>query len=239
MTNKSENLNELATALAKSQGEFPPIPKTKKVDITTKAGMKIKYNYADLADVIRITTPVLAKHGLSITQNPCVVGEKFSLETTIIHSSGQWKTSYYPLATFDKAQEQGSEITYARRYTLCGVLGVAAEEDDDGSLANEGEKKKATAKPKEAPKAETKANPNALVTVTQIKQMFSYAQSKGIKTEQLGEMLKILFNKTSSKELIENEYQYLMELLRTKSLEEIQLLMVEKQTEDAMNEGIK
>jgi len=61
------------------------------------------------------------------------------LETRIIHSSGEWIASQYPLAAYAKPQEQGSAITYARRYAL-GALAGLAPEDDDGKAAQEGQR---------------------------------------------------------------------------------------------------
>jgi hypothetical protein len=134
---RSENLNELAAALSKAQGEFPLIAKNKKVDFQPKTGGRVKYNYADLADVISAISPVLARHGLSFIQETQIDGENLILESTLMHASGQWRTNRFPLAKFDRQQEQGSELTYIRRYTLTAMLGVHADEDDDGQSASE------------------------------------------------------------------------------------------------------
>jgi ERF superfamily protein len=132
---KSDSIKELAGALSKGQGEFPTIAKNRTANVPMKAGGKYSYRYADLADVISAIAPVLAKNGLSISQAPTIIDSKLVLETTLMHASGEWMTSVYPLQSYDRPQEMGSEITYARRYTLTSILGIHAEEDDDGAIA--------------------------------------------------------------------------------------------------------
>jgi hypothetical protein len=56
----------------------------------------------------------------------------------LLHTSGQWMASSYPLPRQAGAQEMGSFITYARRYSLCAILGIAGEDDNDGESATEG-----------------------------------------------------------------------------------------------------
>lgn len=132
---KSESIKELAAALSKAQGEFPTIAKNKTAKVPMKAGGQYSYRYADLADVISATAPVLSRNGLGISQVPTISNGKLVLETTLMHASGEWISSEYPLATHDRPQEMGSEITYGRRYTMTSVLGIHGDEDDDGALA--------------------------------------------------------------------------------------------------------
>lgn len=154
--NHSESLKELAAALSKAQGEFEAIPKNRTAEIPAKAGGKYTYRYADLADLISAVTPALSRNGLSITQSPTLIEGRLTLETTIMHASGEWKSGFYPLQSFERAQEMGSEITYARRYTLAAMLGVHAEEDEDGNLATQGSPKNSP------PVATVRPIPNAL-----------------------------------------------------------------------------
>lgn len=142
---KSDSINELAGALAKAQGEFKPIPKNKVVDFEYN-GKRTYYRYADLQDVISMTTPILSKCGLSIVQNTEYENKELVLITTLLHSSGQFISSKYPLRIFTKNQEQGSELTYARRYTLSATLGVHSEEDEDGNIANQSSPENETSK---------------------------------------------------------------------------------------------
>lgn len=126
-------LNELAKALAAAQGEFKPIVKDKVVKSSSYS-----YRYADLATVRDAVTPALTKHGLSVvhTFKPNG-GQVMYLETLLMHSSGQYITSTYQVPAIGKQQEIGSAVTYARRYSLCAILGVVAEDDDDGNAADQ------------------------------------------------------------------------------------------------------
>ncbi len=128
-------INEIAEALAKAQAEMTNPPKTKSANVKSKTGASYKYQYADLAEIIEHVRPVLAKHELAYTQT-IDTGEKTILITRLMHKSGQVLQSTYPLPTGAAAQEMGSAITYARRYSLCAILGIAAEEDDDGQKAS-------------------------------------------------------------------------------------------------------
>ena len=99
-----------------------------------------KSRYADLASVRDACLRALNAHGISVTQWPRLVSVgdhewMVEVETRLTHASGQWMadTLALPLSKVD-AQGVGSCITYARRYALAAVAGVAPE-DDDGEAA--------------------------------------------------------------------------------------------------------
>jgi hypothetical protein len=144
---QSEAIGELAAALAKAQAEIQPPTKGKTAKLGTYG-----YNYADLADVIASYKAPLSKHGLAVTQTTRVDEGHMVLVTSLLHSSGQWIASEYPLANYAKPQEQGSAITYARRYSVTSLLGIAAEDDDDGQAAQQAEPVKREAKAPARPK---------------------------------------------------------------------------------------
>ena len=117
----------LNAAIAKAQGEFPPIVKDK----TAKAGT-YSYDYADLASILALVRPVLSKHGLALIQrleNPSGGGP--SIRTELRHADGGVVAASFPLGEWSTPQQLGSSSTYIRRYALCAMLGIAAEEDDD------------------------------------------------------------------------------------------------------------
>lgn len=125
----SEQINELAVALVKAQGEFSAVPKT-------SVNPFFKSKYADLATVVETATPIVAKNGLAVSQHLAYDGEMDTLTTYLIHSSGQYISSTMRLhLTKVDAQGQGSATTYARRYAYMAVLGLVADEDDDGNKA--------------------------------------------------------------------------------------------------------
>lgn len=134
----SEQINELAAALAKAQAAFGPVKKERTARINSAKG-NYSYRYADLSDVLDSVRKSLAANGLAIVQPITWTDGHAWLATRLIHSSGQWIESVYPLGNYDRPQEMGSAITYARRYTLTALLGIAADEDDDGNTAQDSE----------------------------------------------------------------------------------------------------
>ncbi len=132
----SEHLNELTLALGRAQGEFPDIPKDKRVLVRPKNSPSYEYKYADLATIIKATKPVLARHGLSISQVVEVSKEGGRLTTMLLHASGQFIAGEFEFLEGGRMQETGSSITYARRYALSAILGVATDDDDDANVAD-------------------------------------------------------------------------------------------------------
>jgi hypothetical protein len=133
---KSENINELATALAIAQANI----KAAKEDSQNPF---FKSNYADLASVWGACRKPLTDNGLSIIQTTNNDNDKVIIETTLLHKSGQWITSTLSLKPkADDPQSIGSAITYGRRYSLSAMVGVCSDEDDDGNAASKPEPKK-------------------------------------------------------------------------------------------------
>ncbi len=129
MNNQSENINELAAALAKAQGEM-------QAAIKDCINPFFQSKYADLGSVWDAARPVLSKNGLCIMQTTDIMGEKIIMVTTLAHTSGQWMKSQLPLNPA-KADSQGigAAITYLRRYSLSALVGVVCDDDDDGETA--------------------------------------------------------------------------------------------------------
>jgi hypothetical protein len=127
---KSETIKELATALSKAQGSFKPAAKTAK-------NPHFGNMFAPLESIIESVRDPLAKNGLSFMQITEFENGITTLRTTVLHSSGEWISSSYEIKP-ERATPQGmgSAMTYARRYTLSALLGLATEEDDDGNAAS-------------------------------------------------------------------------------------------------------
>lgn len=129
---QSDSLNELASALAKAQGEITGASK----DRTNPA---FQSKYATLASCWDACREPLSKNGLAVIQRVSEASRNVvSVETLLVHSSGQWVSQVVRLPV-DKptAQGVGSAITYARRYGLSAAVGVApADDDDDGNRAS-------------------------------------------------------------------------------------------------------
>lgn len=107
-------------------------------------------NYTDLATAVNHCRPLLAKHGLAITQILTNVDGQPALKNTIWHESGEHICESFPLNLPADPQKAGSYITYMRRYSYLG-LSCIAPEDDDGNKASGNSKtdKKPPQKPQE------------------------------------------------------------------------------------------
>lgn len=125
----------LAAALAAVQAQLPEIRKGETAVVPTKSGGKYTYSYANLADVSKVVLPLLGRHGLAWITQPTIRDGRFVLAYELRHVSGEAISGEYPLPDRGTPQEIGSAITYARRYTLCSVTGVAPADDDDDAAA--------------------------------------------------------------------------------------------------------
>lgn len=118
---------QYATALVEAIGELQNVAKT-------ASNPYFKSKYAPLEAIVDATRPVLLKHGLAITQSPLFMEGMAGVETTIIHKAGHSTTTTLLLPLKDQSpQGVGGAITYARRYSLAAVCGLATEDDLDGN----------------------------------------------------------------------------------------------------------
>ena len=126
---KSSKINELADALARAQSEIRGAK-------ATSINPFFKSNYADLDTVIKSCFPQLTKNGLSIIQgNDTDERGSFYVTTMLLHDSGQWIKSRLKMPiTKPDAQGVGATITYARRFALSAMVGIAQTDDDGNSI---------------------------------------------------------------------------------------------------------
>jgi hypothetical protein len=125
----SDTIDQIATALAAAQAEM-------KNATLNKVNPHFKSRYADLAGIRDTVIPSLSKHGISVVQMTGVADTGLTVATRLMHSSGQWLESTYPVS-YDKPQAMGSAITYARRYSLSAICCISADDDDDANAAND------------------------------------------------------------------------------------------------------
>lgn len=130
-----EQHKSIAEALAAFQSELPAIKKGNTAKIPTKSGSSFAYAYADLTDITEKAFPLLTKHGLSFAAMPRMMAEFFVLHYELKHVSGETLEGDYPLPRTGTPQEFGSAITYARRYALTAITGIAPGGDDDDAKA--------------------------------------------------------------------------------------------------------
>jgi hypothetical protein len=102
---------------------------------TADAG-SYSYSYADMAGVVKLTRPVLARHGLVALTPLHDHADGLACTVVILHTSGErLDFGPFPFPHGRDAQATGSAVTYHRRYALVAALGMAAGDDDDGAAA--------------------------------------------------------------------------------------------------------
>jgi len=129
--NRSADIKELSTALAKAQGEM-------KAASLNCENPYFKSSYADLSEIVKVSRPALSKNGLSVIQQilPNEEGHNV-LHCILTHSSGQWIESRMRiLPAKPDIQSFASHVSYLRRYSYAALVGVVTtDEDDDAEMA--------------------------------------------------------------------------------------------------------
>lgn len=143
-------MSELNAALALLQADLPRIHKADTATVPTKAGGSYSYSYSSLTDVSEALLPLLAKHGLAFVAMPTFTDTgAFVLRFELRHTGGESITGEWPLPVGGTPQQQGSAVSYARRYCLLAVTGAAPDDDDDGAAASATEKPRTAKAPTE------------------------------------------------------------------------------------------
>jgi hypothetical protein len=129
---RSDSIVKVAEALSKAQAEIQPV-------IKDASNPFYGSKYADLATVWAAIRKPLTDNGLSVIQEPGTDNGKITLTTTLLHSSGEYIRSVISMpVTKSDAQGYGSAITYARRYALQSIAGIAPEDDDGNAAVGQG-----------------------------------------------------------------------------------------------------
>lgn len=129
--NQSAELKDLISALAKAQGVLKPA-------VFNRTNPHFRTKYADFTSCMDACRAPLSENGLAVIQYCDTIDGKLNLITVLAHVSGQWMRSLFPLIPSKMdSQGIGSAMTYAKRYSLCGMVGIVADEegDDDGEAA--------------------------------------------------------------------------------------------------------
>ncbi len=127
----SPEIDKIAGALAKAQSVIENASKD-------AVNPHFKSKYADLAAVMEACRKPLSANEIAIVQCPSANETEMSMVTMLVHASGQFFASRLSMVPRDNSpQSAGSAITYARRYSLMAMAGIAPDdEDDDGNAAN-------------------------------------------------------------------------------------------------------
>lgn len=127
----------LAAALVAALADLTVVEKSRTAKIDSQKGRSFSYEYADLGDVVKLTRPVLASHGIVVLTPIEEHGNGLKCTVVFLHASGErMDFGPFPFPHGQDAQATGSLVTYYRRYALVAALGMAAGDDDDGATAH-------------------------------------------------------------------------------------------------------
>src|SRR5450631_1922925 len=147
MQRSSETIGAIAAALAKAQGELINPDKTQVATVRSsfpREGDRT-FRYASLSSGLDIVRKALGKHEIATVQTTSIDNEAglIRLTTTLAHSSGEWVSSDWPVCPVSDTaapHRMGAALTYARRYALFTLVGIAGEDDLDapdlGDISN-------------------------------------------------------------------------------------------------------
>src|SRR5215204_4853499 len=147
MHRSSETIGAIAAALAKAQGELtnPEKSLTGVIAAPGPRGADRTFRYAPLSSGLEIVRKSLGRHEIAAVQTTAIDTDAglVRLNTVLAHSSGEWISSEWPVCAVSETatpHRMGAALTYARRYALFTLVGIAGEDDldaPDTGLAHE------------------------------------------------------------------------------------------------------
>lgn len=166
-------------ALAKAQAKFPPIDRNRSQE------KPFKFSWASWDHVLELLRKPLAENGLAFVQPFEIDDGMLILRSMIVHKDGGVLESRLPLRTSGLTDQQsGSHFTYMKRYAGCALLGIAAEEDDDGTASSDEQAEKQA---KRIPSTKQK---DGLISDAQRARLFAIAKEAAVSEEQLRDIVK-------------------------------------------------
>jgi hypothetical protein len=138
MQRTSDSIGTLAAALARAQGELVNPEKSLVATIRADArgGGERTFRYAPLSSGLDIVRKILGQHEIATVQTTSIdqTAGLINLTTVLAHASGEWVASDWPVCAItetEKPHRMGAALTYARRYALFTLVGIAGEDDLD------------------------------------------------------------------------------------------------------------
>src|SRR5437016_4857070 len=138
MHRSSESIGAIAAALAKAQSELanPEKSLTATISIAGPRGGERTFRYAPLSSGLDIMRKSLGRHEIAAVQTTAIDSESglVRMTTVLAHSSGEWISSEWPVCPVSETaapHRMGAALTYARRYALFTLVGIAGEDDVD------------------------------------------------------------------------------------------------------------
>ena len=143
MHRSSETIGAIAAALAKAQAELTN-PEKSLVATIRASNLRESdqtFRYAPLASGLDIVRKTLGGHEIATVQTTAIDKDAriIRLTTTLAHSSGEWLSSEWPVCAISETatpRRMGAALTYARRYALFTLVGIAGEDDLDAPDLN-------------------------------------------------------------------------------------------------------
>jgi hypothetical protein len=138
MQHSSETIGKIAGALAKAQAELenPEKSLTATIPSVFPREESRTFRYASLASGLEIVRKCLSRHEIATVQTTAIDRDSglIRLTTTLVHGSGEWMSSDWPVCQVNETaapHRMGAALTYARRYALFTLVGIAGEDDLD------------------------------------------------------------------------------------------------------------
>jgi hypothetical protein len=240
---QSPSIAKLALALSKAQGQ---------ISNAAKDEQGVYGSYATLAATWDACRKPLCDNELAVIQVVETEGARTFLRSTLVHSSGEFYESVLELkfessGRMNPMQAMGSAITYARRYSLQALVGIAPADDDDGAGAGTPPPKQQrppaakTTPPKEAAqsqasKSKPAAKPKDAPPATG--DLLAAVKAAGWTPVQAKHFMQCAFNKDASGALDKEEIASMTDVVKTKSFEQACAMLGEDAWESAVSAGL-
>src|SRR6202022_3396048 len=168
MHRSSESVAALASALAKAQAHLVNPEKSLTAIIRTgrPGEMARSFRYAPLSSGLEIVRKTLSEHEIAVIQTTAIdqASRMLNLTTLLAHSSGEWIASYCPVCSVAEVatpHRMGAPLTYARRYALFTMVGIAGEDDLDApEIVNDQPQGDKAPEARLAPRSSVEPSPN-------------------------------------------------------------------------------
>jgi len=138
MQHSSESIGSIAAALAKAQAQLVNPEKSLVAIVRSdgRRGAEQTFRYAPLSSGLDIVRKTLSQHEIATVQTTSIDEATgiVRLSTVLAHASGEWIASDWPVCPItetERPQRMGAALTYARRYSLFTLVGIAGEDDLD------------------------------------------------------------------------------------------------------------
>jgi hypothetical protein len=193
MHHASPSIGALAAALAKAQAELVNPEKSLLGEIAPagSGGAQRVFRYAPLSSGLDIIRRVLGRHEIATVQTTGIDDDAglIHLTTVLAHASGEWISSEWPVCSISETaapHRLGAALTYARRYALFTLVGIAGEDDTDAAdlaLTSRGERASDAAHPRSRTGPHSRRSNGAMPSRRQRKPTLSAEESAKLRAE--------------------------------------------------------